>query len=862
MKRVLLPVLLTLNSASVFAYSNLTQIQAEQRAAQIGEVDYTLSLNLTKNATTFTGTNVSVFDLKDNRKDVVFDFDGKLVSSVIVNGKKISDFNFDQEDENIILPGKLLKKGENTVSISFEASFTHGGAGLHQFSDPKDGSEYFYTDFETADAHRMFPHFDQPSLKATFTLDVEAPIDWRLISNMPVGKSSVTSERKHNYFQTTQKMSSYIMHLSAGPYAKWEDNSGKYPMAVYARKSLADFVDADRMFETTKKGLKFFEEYYGFDYPFTKYDQIFVPEFNAGAMENAGAVTFAEGMVYRTPPTQNQLLGRDVTILHEMAHMWFGDLVTMQWWNDLWLNESFADFMGYLGLEGIGTENAWQRASRRKGWAYYEDQLVTTHPILSEIPDILSASANFDGITYAKGLAALRQLQYFIGPDVFREGIRDYFQQHAFKNTTLSDFIGALEKAHGKKLTPWVDAWLGTKDVNSMKLAYDVKNGQIQSAKVYQTGGLHNDTIRPHANLIGLYYVEDGKLVLKDKIKVTFDKKENDLAMLNGKKAPALILPNVDDYDYIKIRFDAKSMDFLKGNMALVTDSATKMIIWRTLWDMVRDQELKASDYFEMAIKRIPDEKDVNVLRTLMSGVGQVSGSYTADMATKNKYRNQFHTVALERVNSVGVGSDLQRTWYGVLIDTANNDKQYQYITDLYDGKVSIDGIKVNTQRKWSILSTLGQANKKQTVADRINQLAESDKSARSQNMLLSVETSYPEKAVKAKIWDTLTKESSYSLREKQYIGGGMYSSDYPELAKPYISKYFEQIEAIHQKGEKYEYASYFIRAMFPSLGMEDTVVAAEQFLVTSEVPKTYKKLVMKSLDELKRTIRVRKKNL
>ena len=263
-----------------------------------------------------------------------------------------------------------------------------------------------------------------------------------------------------------------------------------------------------------------------------------------------------------------------------------------------------------------------------------------------------------------------------------------------------------------------------------------------------------------------------------------------------------------------------------------------------------------------MAIKRIPDEKDVNVLRRLMSGVGQVSGSYTSDMATKTKYRNQFHTVALEKVNSVGAGSALQRTWYGVLTNTANNDSQYKYLTDLFDGKVTIDGIKMNTQRKWGILSTLGQANKKQAVAQRINILAESDKSARSQNMLLRVEASYPEKEVKARIWDTLTKESSYSLREKQFIGRGMYSSDYPELAQPYISKYFKEVEAIHQKGEAYEYASYFIRSMFPDLGMEETVIAAEQFLVTSEVPKTYKKLVMKSLDELKRTIEVRKKNL
>jgi aminopeptidase N len=862
MKRFLIPALLTLNSTGVMAYSNLSQQQAAQRDKQVSDVSYQLSMNLTKDAATFSGTNVLTFKLLDSSRDLVLDFDGKLVSSVTINGKKTADFTFDLEDENIILPKGLMKKGDNKVTVSYVANYTHNGAGLHQFRDPKDNSEYFYTDFETADAHRMFPHFDQPSIKAEFTLDVEAPVDWRLISNMPVAKSSQTSDRKHSYFQTTKKMSSYIMHLSAGPYAMWEDNSGKYPLRVFARKSLAEFVDADRVFDTTQRGFTFFESYYDYDYPFTKYDQLFVPEFNAGAMENAGAVTISERHLFRSPPTQSRLARRDVTIMHELAHMWFGDLVTMQWWNDLWLNESFASIMAYLGLEGIGNKNAWDRASRGKNWAYYEDQMVTTHPILADIPDILSASANFDGITYSKGSAVLRQLQYFIGEDVFRDGIRKYFKQHAFKNTTLDDFIGALESVHGKKLTGWVNTWLGTKDVNSMKLAYDVKDGKISNAKVYQSGGQQNDTIRAHANQIGLYYVQNGQLTLKDKIKVTFDKKETALPKLDGKKAPAIILPNVGDYDYIKIRLDAKSLSWLQSNMSLVKDTSTKASVWRILWDMVRDRELKADEFFAMAIKQIPHEQDVNLLRSVMRNVGDIVEDYTIDVATKNAYRRQFFDIAMAKVTTTEAGSDLQRNWYEALTFTAMTPSQIKYVTDLYDGKKTIDGIKMDNSRQWSILGILASANQKALVEERINKLAEVDSSARGHNRLLFIEASYPDKIVKEKVWESLTKTATYSLLEKRSIGGGMYNNDHPELAKPFIKRYFDEVEAIHKNGKGFEYARFFINELFPALGMEETVIAAEEFLITSEVPKTYKTLVMKSLDELKRTIAVRKKNL
>ena len=862
MKQFILPAMLVLSASDAWAYKNITQKQAEARAAQIGAVDYRLSLSLDKGASTFSGTKVSEFEVKHLKNDVVFDFDGQSIEKITVNGQTIKDIRFDQEQESIIIDKDLLKKGDNKVIIEYVGQFSKNGSGFHRFVDPVDNNEYHFTDFQPADAHRFFPHFDQPSLKATFALDVKGPKEWRLVSNMPVAVSNEDGERQHVQFQTSKVLPSYLFHLSAGPYAKWQDNTGKYPMAIYARQSLAQYMDPERMFETTKKGFEFFESYYDFEYPFVKYDQIFVPEFNAGAMENPGAVTFTESYIYRTKPTKSSLEGRDVTILHEMAHMWFGDIVTMMWWDDLWLNESFADFMAYLGFEGIGNDNAWERANRRRSWAYYEDQLVTTHPIIATIPDILAASANFDGITYAKGQAALRQLQYYMGEDDFRKGVRHYIKTHAYKNTTLDDFIASLEYAKGKSLKPWVDVWLGTKDVNTMQIEYQVKNGNIRGAKVNQFGGKHDDTLRPHSNLLGLYYEQDGQLVLKEKVKVTFDGAVTKLDALNGKKAPAVIVPNIHDYDYVKIRFDKHSMKWLQNNIAKIKDAPTKVIVWNTLWDMVRDQEFVADDYFDLLIAQIGDEQDLGFLNTQLWRLRGAPPAYTSDVKKRKAMMDKVVMLASKKVLEAPAGSDIQRAWYDTLISASSNAEQMQYLADIYDGKKSIDGIELDNRRKWAILVRFSSNGHKQMVESRMEDLLEVDKSASGKNNALRIGGSYPELAVKQQVWDTLVGESSYSHREKRFLASRFYHVDHPRIAEHFIDKYFKHIDKLHQDGASFETASFFINALYPDYGYEKTVAASELYLQTAEVPETYKKYILQSLDELKRTIAVRAKNM
>ena len=860
----MLAVTLSLNAGDVFAYNNITESVAAERAEQVSDVRYTLSLKMDQGAATISGTNLIDLTVLQTDKPLVLDFDGPRVNAVAINGEPVSDFRHDTEQDSIVLPKGRVIKGANQISISFEAAYTHSGSGLHQFVDPVDNREYYYSDFQTAYAMRMFPNFDQPDIKAVFELDVDAPKDWTVISNMPVAKSRQYDGRRHSHFQPTLKISSYIMHLSAGPWAMWEDNSGKYPMRLYARQSLAEYVDHENLFDTTAKGMAFFEQYFDMPYPFGKYDQIFAPEFNAGAMENAGAVTVSEGYVFRSKPTADNKMNRDMVIMHELAHMWFGNMVTMKWWNDLWLNESFASFMGYWGLIGIGQDKdkVWARANRSAEWGYFEDQVVTTHPILTEVPDIMTASAIFDGITYSKGLSVLRQLQYYIGEETFREGIRRYIKGHAYGNTTLEDFMAALESAHGKSLDDWVIRWLERKDVNAIKLSWAVKEGKIDQAKVTQSAGRHDPTLRPHANLMGLYKVKDGQLQLMQTVKVLFDGAEQALPALDGKPVPDLILPNMEGHDYVKVRFDDRSMQWLKHNLAKVVEPVTKAIIWRTLWDMVRDQELAADEYYRLAIDRAGVETNPGILNTINGDLRTVAINYTPDTERELVLRKELFALARTRVSEVAPGSDIQRSWYDMMIATAVTGAHLDWLLKMYDGKAVVKGLEMNFSRKWTILTLLAANDRKGDVDPRLAVLSKEDTSARGRNSQLTIQGAYPLLAVKQQTWAALTEGSDYSLHEKSALASHFYDSQHPELALPFIAKYFKHIEQLHRQGASYDLARRFIWGLFPDQGEDETVKAAHKFLVTSEVPVTYKNVVRKALDELERTLAVRKRNL
>ena len=487
---------------SPIARDVLSQDEAVARARLVSDISYEIHLDLVAGASAYRGDVTIRFGYAagdDGAAGVFLDHRGGGIERIEVNGEEIES---PTGEYRIPLPASALQ-ASNVVRVSYEHEYDHTGDGFHQFIDPEDGSEYLYSNFEPYNAHRLFPCFDQPDLKASYDLTVDAPSDWELIANGPeLGREQLEDGRLRRRYAPPERFSTYLFALIAGPYHVVRDEHRGVPLGFYCRRSLVRHLEEDEpeLFEVTKQGLDFFGGFFDYAYPFGKYDQIFVPEFNFGAMENIGAVTHSERMVFRDPPTDNQRLGRAEVLLHEMAHMWFGNLVTMRWWNDLWLNESFATYMAYLALvEATRFSSAWQAFnSGMKAWAYRQDQLVTTHPIAGQVRDTDETFLNFDGITYGKGAAVLKQLVAAVGVDGFREGMRIYFRRHAFGNTTLAEFLDAIGEGAGRDLHGWAALWLETASLNTLAASWEVEDGRLASLAITQTAPEDYPTLRPH----------------------------------------------------------------------------------------------------------------------------------------------------------------------------------------------------------------------------------------------------------------------------------------------------------------------------------------------------------------------------
>ena len=637
--------------------AHLEQEYADLRSAQVANPRYGLSIDLTGEDETFSGEVAIEFELLTSQYPLTVDFVDGQVNSVSLNGE---DIDFRYNGYFVEIAAAALAAGDAVLDISFSHPYSKTGAGLYRFTDPEDDRVYLYTDFEPYDANQLFPAFDQPDLKATYELQVAAPQDWTVISYGRESRVNLEDEVRHWYFPESKKFSTYIFSLHAGDYKIWESNAGDIPLRLMARQSLSEYVVPSDWFDATRKGFRFFEEYYEIDYPFIKYDQVIVPDFNAGAMENVGAVTFSERYIRRGDYTRRDLDGIESVILHEMAHMWFGDLVTMRWWNGLWLNESFASYMSNLAASSEPSPTDWwlRFFLRSKQWAYETDEQVTNHPIELPVANTSVAFANFDGITYGKGASVLKQLSYLIGEESFRQGVAAYLMEKSYSNSELPDFIGALAASGGRSLDNWSDEWLYTRGLNTVAAEYQC-TGETLGGIVLRQGMFEDGVpLHEHKLQVAMYVIdEEGGARLSGRIDGTLAGGSSALEIPADSPCPDLVFPNYDDHAYIKTILQDADLELLEDHIDSFDQPLQRAMLWRALWEGVRDARISLSRYADILLANVASEDNPDILVKLLETVHRTMAWYASfgdqGMTVAKDFADRFGDIAWERIRAV-----------------------------------------------------------------------------------------------------------------------------------------------------------------------------------------------------------------
>ena len=836
---------------------NLTRSEAAERARIVQVHSYQVEIDLTGGPELFGATTRVRFSGQKGQSTFI-DAITEVVHSVVLNGE-VLDTSKVSDGVRIQLPNLAE---ENELLVVAQGKYTNTGEGLHRFVDPVDQEVYLYTQFEVPDSRRMFAVFEQPDLKATFSFNITAPSYWKVISNSPTPEPHQLREGVSVWnFEPTPRISSYITALVAGPYVEVNDelvsSSGKVvPLGVFCRKSLFEHLDAEYIFEKTKQGFEFFEAQFGVAYPFEKYDQLFVPEFNAGAMENAGAVTFTESYVFRSKVTDATRERRVVTILHELAHMWFGDLVTMRWWNDLWLNESFAEYASTLATqEATEWHGAWATfASLEKSWAYRQDQLPSTHPIVAEINDLEDVQVNFDGITYAKGASVLKQLVAWVGQESFMRGVSAYFKKHAYQNTELKDLLKELEAESGRDLSEWSKIWLETAGVNLLRPEIVETGGIIESFAILQSAISDYPYLRPHRLAVGFYNEVNGKLVRVERVELDVQGASTQVPELVGKKRPALVLLNDDDLTYAKIRLDDQSFDTALKHLSEISDPLARALVWGSVWDATRDGEASARDFVKLVLSHIENETESTTMMTLLRQLLTVANMYVA-IEHRTKVQLEVSDGLWKLAQNAQAGSDAQLQFTKFFAQFARSNQQLQIIEGLLNGKESLDGLEIDTDLRWELITSLAVGGK--LSQDRIDAQLQQDNTANGQKAHAAAIAAIPEPKAKAKIFEKLvdTDELSNALVNSASLAFGRVLDT--SILEPFVDQYFSKVFSIWEN-KSYHMAEYLLVNLYPlALANHALATQTEQFLKNPalDAKPALKRLIVENLASVHRAL-------
>jgi aminopeptidase N len=843
---------------------NLTEVEAAERARLLEVTGYDIALDLTDGwgnpgRSTFRSTTEVTFRCTEPGAQTFIEIAAAGLRSAVLNGTPVDTSDWSAED-GLTLTGLAA---ENTLVVDADFAYSASGQGLQRSVDPVDKEIYLYSQFETADAQRVYACFDQPDLKSAFTWHATVPAHWTVISNMPVATTEEAGPGvKSVHFTPSARMSTYITALCAGPYHEVRDSHDGIELGAYCRASMARYLDADELFLITKQGFDFFHEQFGVRYPLPKYDQLWVPDFNAGAMENFGCVVHAEAhYIFRSQVTDYEYEQRANTILHELAHMWFGDLVTMRWWNDLWLNESFAEWASHwCNTNATRFTDAWTTfLSVRKNWGYRQDQLSSTHPVYCEMPDLEAVEVNFDGITYAKGASVIKQLVAYVGLDSFLAGLRAYFGKHAWGNATFDDLLTELESASGRELRKFAAQWLETAQVNTLRPLVEIgPDGTYTSVVVRQEAPAAYPTLRTHRIGVGLYDLQGDRLVRRDLLEIDVTGEETGIRALTGVPAADVLLLNDDDLTYAKLRLDERSMATVVEHIAGFDSSLARALCWAAAWDMTRDAELAARDYVALVRHGLPAERDINLTTATLRQAASTLTMYADPRWAPTGWAGLAET-ARTSLYAAEPGSGFQLAWARAFVGAARSDADLALLRGWLEGTAVPAGLTIDTELRWSLLEALaamGAATEEEIEAE-----LSGDRTASGEREAALARALIPTRENKARVWAELTADQELPNWLHRSLLQGFQHPTQVALTAPYAPKFFEVVDGVWARSDS-EPAQEFVMLAYPAYQIsEETVALTDAWLASDGHPASLRRLVAEGRDGVLRALKARRRD-
>ncbi|WKN49759.1 aminopeptidase N [Nocardioides sp. Arc9.136] len=842
--------------------TNLTRDEAATRAALLDVTSYAIDLDLTaataaEHTGTFGSTTTIAFTCREPGAETFADLVDAEVHEITLNGEPLDPATA-YADSRIALPGL---QAENVLVVRADCTYSHTGEGLHRFVDPTDDRVYLYSQFEVPDARRVFTTFEQPDLKAPFTFTVTAPSHWVVVSNSPTPEPRAVDGDAGAAvwaFAPTQPMSTYITAIVAGEYHAehdvYEGKHGSIPLGHYCRQSLVEHMDTAELVKITKQSFEFFEEKFDFPYPFGKYDQLYVPEYNMGAMENAGCVTLRDEYLPRSRQPRSFYEFRTSVITHEMAHMWFGDLVTMKWWDDLWLNESFAEWACYW-CEAEATEftDAWTGfANARKQTGYRADQLPSTHPIAADNVDLHAVEVNFDMITYAKGASVLKQLVAWVGLDPFVAGLRQYFKDHAFGNATFADLLAALERSSGRELGGWAQEWLQTAGVNTLAPRFELDGqGRYTSFSVEQSAHPDQPTLRRHRLGIGLYDEVGGRLVRREYVEVDVEGASTAVEELVGREQPALLLLNDEDHAYAKIRLDERSLATVVSGLSRLEDSLPRALAWGAAWDMTRDGEMRTTDWVRLVLANIGQETDAWGVTRIPASTA-LAVEFYSDPAGRPALKAEWESGLRELLLAAEPGSDHQLTFVRSYALAAHGEQAVADLRGLLDGSFTVEGLSVDQDLRWELVKNLARTG---AIGEaEIDAELDRDPTNAGKEKAAAARVAQPTAAAKEAGWAAVMDPATPNETSREMVFS-IFRFGQEDVLAPYLEKYLEAADtAIDLLG--FHKGSVVLEYGFPkALASAETVARLDAWLADNDAPTGAQRYVGEARAEVVRAL-------